>query len=239
VDRTTVQFETTGAEADGRLVREYVLPAMERLPEREDCADVGFLRYGHSPAVDGGQVRLYLRGDTEAVVAEEADRWDRLVEDGLAREWTVAGPEDDSDTFGPTGAEVAADLQMLASQMSRHVVDRLDDAEYELAPVDTVPEEGPVPVGWWSLLHFLADQRALSADEEIDAYAEGVRNRLWTLATVDGADRAHERIDDLVATLESVRDEVDAMTDDGDDADAAGDTGRDNGGDTDTGDGRA
>lgn len=211
MERTTVVFETDGVAGDERLIREYVLPAMERLPEHESCQDVGFLRYGHAPETDHGEVRLHLSGDVEAIIERESDRWDDVVEDGLAREWEVVGPEDDSDKFGPKGEELTARLQFLASHMSKHVFEEFGPDE-ALAPVDTYPDEGPLPVGWWSLLHFLADQQALAPDEEIDAYAEGIRNRLWTLGLTHGFDRADERIDDLVETLEGVREEVDSMT---------------------------
>ena len=98
--------------------------------------------------------------------------------------------------------------------MSKHVFEEFD-ADEELAPVDTYSEEGPVPVGWWSVLHFLADQQALSPDEEIDAYLEGIRNRLWTLGLWYDYDRADERIDDLIDSLEEIRGEVNSMTSDG------------------------
>jgi hypothetical protein len=214
-ERTTVSFETDGEAADERFVRRYVLPAMDRLRDADWCLDVGFLRYGHAPDVDGGEVRVHFRGDVDTIRRHESDRWDESVENGLVREWTVVGPEDDSDKFGPRGAALTARLQFLTSRMSKHVFEEFDVDE-ELAPVDTYPEEGPLPVGWWSVLHFLADQRALSADEEIDAYLEGTRNRLWTLGLREGYDRADERIDDLIESLEDVRDEVASMTaDDG------------------------
>lgn len=212
-DRTTIVFETAGADADERLIREYVLPAMERLPRSETCEDVGFLRYGHAPDSDGGEVRLYLRGDVEALVADESPRWDALVEDGFAAGWVDDGPEDDTETFGERGGETVADLQFLASEMSKPVFESTVAAD--LAPVDSYPDEGPVPVGWWTLLHFLADQRALSADEEIDAYTEGIRNRLWAIGLSAGAEASNEKIDELVADLEDVRDEVAAMTEGG------------------------
>lgn len=211
-DRTTVVFETDGADADERLVREYVLPAMDRLPESDTCEKVGFLRYGHAPDAEGGEVRLYLRGDPDAIVENESPRWDAVVEEGLARDWVDDGPEDDTATFGDRGGETVADLQFLASRMSKVALE--SEATNGLEPVDTYPGEGPVPVGWWTLLHFLADQRALSADEEIDAYVEGVRNRLWTIGLSEGEERANERIDHLLDELEAVRDEVAAMTDD-------------------------
>lgn len=213
-DRTTIVFETADEAADERLVREYVLPAMDHLPESDGCEEVGFLRYGHAPASDGGEVRLYLRGDVDAVVANESPRWDALVEDGLARSWVDDGPEDDRDTFGEQGGEAVADLQFVASRMSKVAFEA--DVTADLAPVDSFPDEGPVPVGWWTLLHFLADQRALSADEEIGAYTEGIRNRLWAIGLSAGAEASNEKIDELVAELEDVRDEVAAMTEDSD-----------------------
>lgn len=208
-DRTTVRFGTDGADADERFIREYVLPAMERLPKREDCTDVGFLRYGHAPETDGGEVRLHLAGDVDALIEAETDRWDDLVADAIATDWTEQ-PEDDSEAFGPAGAETVAELQFLSSRMAKHVFETYDSNE-RLALVDEHPEEGPVPVGWWTLLHFLADQQAYTADEEIDAYTEGIRNRLWRVGTVEGPEAAHARIDDLQDTLEEVREEVDRM----------------------------
>jgi len=209
--RTTVVFDTDGPAADERFVREYVLPAMDRLPDTDGCRDVGFLRYGHAPDADGGEVRLHLRGDVDAVVERESDRWDELVADGLVEGWTDAGPEDDGDKFGPRGAETIVRLEFLAGHMSKLFLEEFDGET--LAPVDTCPDEGPVPVGWWSLLHFLANQRGLSAGAEIDAYREGIRNRLWTVALTEGEDAAEQRIDELVDALDGVREEVASMTD--------------------------
>jgi len=212
--RTTVAFEPDGERGDEQFIREYVLPAMDRLRDRDWCQDVGFLRYGHAPHTDGGEVRVHLRGDGETIVDHESNRWERLVEDGRVRDWEVVGPEDDSDKFGPKGEEIVARVQFLTSRMSKHVFDEFD-ADEGLAPVDTYPEEGPVPVGWWSVLHFPADQQALSPNEEIYAYLEGIRNRLWTLGLWYDYDRADERIDDLIDSLEEIRGEVDSMTGDG------------------------
>jgi hypothetical protein len=140
-ERTTVAFETDGVEGDERFVREYVLPAMERLPEHEWCQDVGCLRYGHAPNGDGGEVRVHLRGDVETLVERESSRWETLVEDDHVRDREVVGPENDSDKFGPSGEELTVRLQFLASRMSRHVFEEFDPDE-EVAPVDTYPDEG-------------------------------------------------------------------------------------------------
>lgn len=208
-ERVRVDFETDGVEADDRFVREYALSATERLRGLDVCEDAGYLRYGHEPGREGGMVSLFVRGDTDAVVAAERDRWDGLVASGLAREWTVRDHPPLVEQFGEEGAVLSDRLIHLASRMSARVYEEFDDPP---APADSVPDEGgEVPVGWWTLLHFLADQQAYDADDEIDAYAEGVRNRLFALTKYHGAERASDRIDDLIADLEATRDQCEAF----------------------------
>lgn len=206
-----IAFETDGVDGDERLIRAYVMDAIERLPAAGVCEEVGFLRYGHDPTIDGGEVRLHVRGDLDAVVDQERDRWGELIVAGLAEGWERL-EEDDSDGWGPRGETLSRRLTYLSSRMSREVLVEFDPGELP-APVDTYPEEGPLPIGWWTLLHFLADQRALSAEGEIDASMECVRNRLWALAAREGEAAANERIDDLVDDLESVREEAARIAD--------------------------
>lgn len=85
--------------------------------------------------------------------------------------------------------------------MSKIAFEAFDHGEFP-APVDTYPDEGPLPVGWYVLLHFLADQQAQSANEEIDVYTEGIRNRLFALGERYGYDRTSARIDVLIESLE-------------------------------------
>lgn len=205
-----VSFKTADAEADEQFIRSYVLPAMDRLPGLDCCENVGFLRYGHDPQTDHGEVRLHLAGDADAVIAHEQDRWDELAADGLARSWDFV-EEDDEETFGPTGAELSDTLTFLSSSMSKTAFETFDSGEFP-APVDTYPGEGPIPIGWYVLLHFLADQQAQSADEEIDAYVAGIRNRLFALGEFYSYQRASDCIDDLIQTLEDTREQVDSFT---------------------------
>jgi hypothetical protein len=204
--KIVISFQTAGPKADEQFIREYVLPAMERLPTLDSCDDVGFLRYGHDPKANHGEVRLHLSGDPEAIVRQEQDRWDKLVTDDLADSWESI-EEDDEAKFGPTGAELSDRLTFLSSKMSKLAFEEFDADEFP-SPVDTYPNEGPIPIGWWVLLHFLADQQAHSADEEIDTYVQGIRNRLFALGGFHGYDRADARIDDIIETLEETRHEV-------------------------------
>lgn len=208
-ERVRVDFETDGVAADDRLVREYALPATERLRDLDACEDAGYLRYGHEPGRGGGMVSLFVRGDADAVVAAERDRWDELAASGLVREWTVRDHPPLVEQFGEEGAVLSDRFIYLASRMSAHVYEEFDDPP---APADSFPDEGDgVPVGWWTLLHFLADQQAYGADDEIDAYAEGIRNRLFALTKYHGVERASDRIDDLIADLEATRERCEAF----------------------------
>lgn len=149
---------------------------------------------------------MHVRGDFDAAV--EREPWAALVEDGLADGWERR-EEADSERWGPQGVALSRRLTSLSSRMARKVFEQFDPGERR-APVDTYSDEGPLPVGWWTLWHFLANQQALSADGEIDACMECVRNRPWTLAARDGRRRTDERIDDL----EAVREEAARITGD-------------------------
>lgn len=92
VSAERVSFVTDGHEADERLIREYVLPAMDRLADHDGCTGVRFARFGMDPRYDRSEVRLGIYGDHEAVVAAERDRWDELVAAGLAESWSLEGP---------------------------------------------------------------------------------------------------------------------------------------------------
>lgn len=101
-DRTTVVFETSGVEGDEQFIREYVLPAMERLRERDWYQDVGYLRYGRGPHNDHGEVRVHLRGDVETIIEHESDRWETLIEDDLAHDWEWLDPRTTATSSDPT-----------------------------------------------------------------------------------------------------------------------------------------
>lgn len=210
-DRLLVHFTTTGPEADERLVREYVLDAVDSLPERSSCDGVGFVPAGQKPGVDG-LVLLEIVGDVDAVVESQRDRWDALVDDGLAENWF---PEEHGEAFvthwGEDGAALRGRIDILASRTSKLVFEEFDAPP---DPVDAHPEEAderesPTGVGWWSLLHVLTLQQGYGYDEEVDAYAEGIRDALYNIAEYEGYGPAIAKLDEVVDSLEAVRDELD------------------------------
>lgn len=206
-DQLHLHFATTGPAADRRLIQEYVIEAVERLPKLAECDGIGFVPAGHKPGVDG-LVILEIFGDTEAVVAHEGDRWDELVENGLAEDWTsVTDVPDPAGYYGEEGAELRARLSMLAARLSRLVFDEFDrppDA------VDEYPDEANeraarTGTGWWTLLHYLSLHQAIPYEQEVDAYAEGIRDALLNLAEYREREAVEAKLEEVSARLDTTR----------------------------------
>lgn len=198
-----VEFETTGAAADRRLVREYVLDAVARLPDTAACDRVGYAPQGQVPS-DGGAVLLFLEGDIDAVVERERDRWDALVDAGLALDWAVIdGTDRFVDIFGERGGELYLRLHHAASRMSAVVFEEFDAPP---AAVDAHPDEdGSVETGWWSLLHQLTVHQGYALEDELAAYERCLEHTLDNIAEHESPERAVARIDEIVAALEDRR----------------------------------
>lgn len=212
-EQRLVHFTTTGPQADEQFIREYVLEAVDRLPEQPGCDAVGFVPAGQKP-IEGGLVLLQVVGDVNAVVESERDRWDALADQGLIEDWTV----DESDQnvvghWGENGAELRTRLDSLAARMSRLV---FEEFETSPDPVDAHPEEAddresPTGVGWWALLHLLTLHQGYSYEEEVDAYVEAIRDASHHIAQYEGPEPAQAKLDEVIGTLERVRDEVDRV----------------------------
>lgn len=86
-----VSFVTEGHDADERLIREYVVPSLERLEALDGCEGVRFARFGIDPRWEKSEVILAIHGDFETVIETERDRWDELKSDGLIESWSRKG----------------------------------------------------------------------------------------------------------------------------------------------------
>ena len=200
-ERTIVVFETDSVEAEERVLREYVLPAMERLEDAETCEFVFFNRYGHDPSVDGGEVDFYVFGDPEALRESERDRWDELVADGPAEEWWTDDAPVDSESFDPE-KRLRIRLRAAASRMAAEFFAEFEDDRPDA--LDTFDSEGEFGVGATTLLHHLLNQLGYQADdgeEEIDLCFENVRNRLYALAVSTSVERATDKCEGLAGEL--------------------------------------
>ena len=207
-ERTVVVFETDSVEAEERVLREYVLPAMERLGNAETCEFVFFNRYGHDPSVDGGEVDFYVFGDPEALRESERDHWDELVADGLADEWWLDDAPVDSESFDPE-KRLQTRLRATASRMAVEFFAEFEDDRPDA--LDTFDSGGGFGVGATTLLHHLLNQLGYQADdgeEEIDLCFENVRNRLYAMAVSTSVDRATRKCEGLARELEALPDDL-------------------------------
>ena len=154
---------------------------------------------------------LHVVGDADAVVRRERDRWNALLDDGLVEDWTTEEAEEAMTTeWGENGTALRTRLDVLAARMSVMVYDEFDEPP---DPVDANPAEAevrasPTGVGWWTLLHLLTLQRGYDYASEVDAYTEGIKDGLVHVAQYEGSDIAREKLDEVVALLEDVRDDL-------------------------------
>lgn len=207
-ERTVVIFETDGVEAEERVIREYVLPAMDRLENTSACETAFFNRYGHDPSVDGGEVDFYAFGDPEAIRTRERDRWEELVEDGPAERWWIDDAPVDSESFGPE-KRLQIRLRATASRMAAEFFEEFEDERPDA--LDSFESESGFEVGPQTLLHHLLNQlgyQANDGEEEIDLCFGNVENRLYAMAVSTSVDRATRKCEDLAGKLDALPDEL-------------------------------
>lgn len=207
-DHARIEFALPSRDAEERFVREYAVSAVERLYDDPSCEKFVYVRAGEAPQFDGGGVIVDVHGDAEAVLDSERERWDALVDDGLVDGWERAGLDlmgSLTDYYGPEGAELAEHLRYVATRMSTVAFAELDG---RVAPEDAHPDQGEGPVGWWNLLHILSNQQGYTGEAEIDSVMRIVENGLFNLAAGEGEAAANEKVDELVAVLESTREEL-------------------------------
>lgn len=174
--------------------------AIDPLARKSGLAKMGF---------DGGVIVRIWGDDVDAVVEDERERWDRLVEDGTARSWEWS---EDGDALvehlGERGAERYLQFVGLSTRLSRLVHEELETSP---DPVDDYPDErraAPAGVGWWRLLHLLTIQQNYRYGEELDAHVEGIRSVVHTIAQFDDRGRAIREVDAVVESLEALRAEI-------------------------------
>lgn len=206
-DRTVVIFETRDIVAEEQLIREYIVPAFNRLGRQNEIRWLMFNRYGADPSVDGGEVTFSIFGDVDAVTDDETERWDALVADGLADEWWTNDTHVRIDDFDDKEF-LRHRMRATASRMSIEFFEEFDELP---DAVDEFNDDGNFGVGWWMCLHHLINQlgyQANDGEEEIDLLFEGLRNRLYALAGGVSTGRAEAKVDELITELNSLPAEV-------------------------------
>ncbi|ERH11688.1 MAG: hypothetical protein J07HB67_00696 [halophilic archaeon J07HB67] len=201
-----VSFQTDGHEADERLVREYVLPAMDRLESVDGCRGVRFSRFGRDPRYDRSEIVLGIYGDYEAVIERERSRWDELVADGLAGSWSREGPPFPDQPESVRAVQRQAYL--FGSHAARTVYDLFDDPP---ALVDEVTDDAGRRYGMWTALHVLTNNLGYGPEGEVDAYELLLRDRLVALTEIRDHEFVRSRIDDLRSELDDLETTVDEL----------------------------
>lgn len=164
-----ISLLTSGHEADERLIREYVVPSLDRLESVEGCEGVRFTRFGMGPW-EKSEVKLGIYGDYEAVVEAERDRWDELASEGLIESWSRDGAP-----FSDYPEEVQEFLgreYVLSSKMAAQYYEEFDE-QPEL--VDNFPDRPEYDIGLGYLFHVLVNQLGYGPEEEAQAYMANVR----------------------------------------------------------------
>lgn len=208
-DATHISLRTEDSDAAERLVREYALDAVDRLTDREDSAHATFSFDGEPDVADRNVIVLVYEGDVEGFVADERERWDALVEEGRIEAWGRAMTVEADEVGGETSDEedeLELEIGRLATRCSRLAYETFDEFP---AAVDTFPEsDAPAPIGWWALLHTMTVQANYSLEEELAAYEYGIEHTLRNVAQHRSPEAADALVDDLLDSLESMREDV-------------------------------
>jgi hypothetical protein len=205
-----ISFVTTGHEADERLIREYIVPSMDRLEAIDGCKGVRFSRFGQDTRYERSEVILGIYGEYEAVVEAERERWDELVEEGSVESWSRKGspfanqPEDVQEILG--------EAYVLGSHMAVEYYEAFDERPGLVAEAT---DDGGRRYGLWSTFHVLANNIGYDPVEEVDAYEILLRDRLIALTELRGHDFVRDRIDELRAELDGLEETVDELDEQG------------------------
>ncbi|WP_224269044.1 hypothetical protein [Haloprofundus salinisoli] len=205
-----ISFVTTGHEADEQLIREYIVPSLNRLETIEGCEGVRFSRFGQDTRYEKSEVILGIYGEYEAVVEAERERWDELVEEGFAESWSRKGmpfanrPEDVQEILG--------EAYILGSHMAAEYYETFDERP---GLVEEVTDDAGRRYGLWSAFHVLANNIGCDPEEEVDAYDILLRDRLIALTELRGHDFVRTQIDELRAALDELEETVDELEEQG------------------------
>lgn len=224
VATTTVIFELPDTDSEGEFLREYMVPAWDRLQASDAFESGWFWRAGNFPhndlaelnredhdltRLEPGTIYFTINGDPSTVIENETPRWQEFADDGLLDGWeTETHPEYDNvrekmhDKYGTMGGDRVYTLRQIAADTAISVLDAFDRP---LSIRGEETEDNPVPVGYWTMCHFLMKPHGYDWDEEIDAYTKSIENRLASLAVFSSEQTARQRLDDVIEDLQALR----------------------------------
>ena len=205
-----VIFRTDSDETAENFVREYVVDAIERVPEFDGCEGIHF---GLAPSdADESGVAVGIYGNADEFIEHEQPTWEEYERDGILEDWNVnyRSQEWFEEAFGERGAELTERLLPLADRMAALVYQEFDSLNNLPAPHDANPEED-VSAGWWIVPHHIAYASLnYSAAEEIEMHKAGIEEDLKLIAEQEGEEAVDSYLDSLLSDLEEMREDVKA-----------------------------
>lgn len=213
-----VTFDLADREHERSFLQQYMGEAWDRFDEHEtfdrgwfwcfgSAGEHGTVELEDGTSLEGGGVVLVLNGESlDPLVEAERPYWRDLRSDGILDAWDVKSFEpayDDArrksiENFGRVGGERAYRIRPLASRLTLDVLEEFDE---DLPAVGTESDENPVPVGYWTMIHYLMKQGGYDWYEEIDACVKAIENRLRSLAAFHGEETAQEALETALADL--------------------------------------
>lgn len=207
-----------------RFLREYMVPAWERLNDHEAFESGWFWPAGDFAShetpelsrerhdleqLEQGQIILVVNGDPEPIIETEQERWQAYREEGLLTDWETRSFDPEyrnvrekmHEKYGEVGGDRAYILRSIAADVT---VDCLANTDSRLPAVGESSEDDPVPIGFWAMIHFLMKQQGYDWYQEIDACTMAIKNRLRSLATFHGEATAREELESVLDSIESV-----------------------------------
>ncbi|WP_266077119.1 hypothetical protein [Haladaptatus caseinilyticus] len=212
-----VEFRFESCEDEEQFVREYLTGAWPRF-EASGFWEAGwfwayrqFAKYESGP--DYGLVRIIFEGDPDALIESETDHWNRF--DGL-ESWTLRRYEETDEGYGSlleqqrdAKGEVGDEWECrLKPLTARFALSYLREFDEELPAVAEQTDENHPGIGFWTMYHDAMVQCGYDWYGETEACQKGMKNRLKSLASYQGADAAREEYDRLLAEWEAYEDEL-------------------------------
>jgi hypothetical protein len=229
MNSTQVTFDLPDTASEVEFLHEYMVPAWERFREDDAFESGWFWRSGNFAQHDvedltrdkhdlerlePGMIVFVINGEPERLLDTEREHWEAFARDGLLEGWETQSysPQYENarekmrEKYGREGGDRAYKLRQIAAEMT---IDLLAAFDQPLPAIGTPSDENPVPVGFWTMTHFLMKHQGYDWYQEIDACSMSIRNRLHSLAVFMSPDEAQETLDEVIEELRAVRAELD------------------------------
>lgn len=224
---TQVTFDLPDTRREVEFLQEYMIPAWERFHASDAFESGYFWRAGNFPhndlvdverekheleRLEPGMIIFLINGSPDEIVETEREYWEEFEAAGLLDGWETHSFEPRvenalakmRDKYGEEGGDIAYRLRGIAADTT---VDLLSEFEQPLPAVGESTEENPVPIGFWTIIHFLMKHQGYDWYQEIDACKTAIKGRVMSLSTFTSDEEARAKLDAVIEELETFRSE--------------------------------